>query len=799
MNMKIWKSGVFWQVYLINLIIIIFVLGSMFFTARIELPEISRANYENLTASTIPRFRDQLTNLSKYMQSFAEAVQKNSALVEAGGNDEELNEEISEIVSSSPFVDSATVVGAAGRVIAYYPQQQTHLEYADFSMRKFYQQALVSKQVYISDVQFSEKGRPEIVVSVPVLDSSKTVIRVVNLNLRLEENQFLRSIFQSKELGEGGHVYIVDRNGVIISHPKSEYIGEEALDNAVVRKLITERSDQLGYETVTDLDGVGMYASYQFVPELEWGIVAQVPISETMKSFNSFRNALALVSILIIFPLSLLTALHARQIIMPMKRLYEAVDRVANGDFEQYIDDLDNSEIGRLSHRFNEMIHFIREAREKIEYQEYHDPLTGLPNRVLLHDRLKVALTQAEYKHQMVAVLLIDLDRFKNINETLGHRMGDLLLQSVAMRVTRCAREGDTVSRLGGDEFIMILSDIAQVQEVITVANKIVDVLSNEPFDLDGHELYITPSIGISVYPNDGDDSETLVKNADMAMYRAKEHGRNNYQLHTPAMNAAATERLALENNLRRALDKDEFLVYYQPKIDLKSGRMTGMEALIRWNHSEWGLVPPFKFIPVAEETGLIVPIGDWVLRAACEQNKRWQEQGFPPMRVAVNLSGHQFDTALVGKVKRVLMETGLEPEWLELEITESMLMKNTDLVVEIIQDLKDMGIHISIDDFGTGYSSLSYLERFPIDSLKIDQSFVRFIENPETDGVLARAIISLAHSLKLNVIAEGVETESQLEFLRTEKCDACQGFFFSKPVPAEEFEKLMGEGSLVR
>jgi len=797
--MKIWKSGFFWQVYLINLIIIIFVLGSMFFTARVELPEISRANYEKLTSSTIPRFRDQLTNLSIYMRSLAETVQKNSALREGGGTDDaELMEEIAEIVSGSPFVDSATVVGAAGRVTAYYPKQQSHLENADFSVRKFYQQALVSKKVYISDVQFSEKGRPEIVVAIPILDGSKTVIRVVNLNLRLEENQFLRSIFQSTELGDGGYVYIVDRNGVIISHPNEERIGEDVTKNPVVDKLITERSTDLGYEMVTNTEDMPMYASYQFVPELDWGLVAQVPVSETMEPFKLFRNALAVVSILILFPLSLLTMLHARQIIKPIQRLYEAVDRVAKGDFEQYIDDLDNSEIGRLSHRFNEMIHFIREAREKIQYQAYHDPLTGLPNRVLLHDRLKVALTQAEYKHQMVAVLLIDLDRFKNINETLGHRMGDLLLQNVAERVTECAREGDTVSRLGGDEFIMILSDIAQVQEVITVANKIVDVLSNEPFDLDGEELYITPSIGISVYPNDGDDAETLVKNADMAMYRAKEHGRNNYQLHTPAMNAAATERLALENNLRRALDKDEFAVHYQPKIDLNSGRMTGMEALIRWNHSEWGLVPPFKFIPVAEETGLIVPIGDWVLRTACEQNKRWQEQGFPPMRVAVNLSGHQFDTMLVGKVRRVLMETGLEPEWLELEITESMLMKNTDLVVGIIQDLKDMGIHISIDDFGTGYSSLSYLERFPIDTLKIDQSFVRFIENPETDAVLARAIISLAHSLNLKVIAEGVETETQLEFLREENCDACQGYYFSKPVPAEEFETLMVEGSLI-
>lgn len=793
--MKIWKSSIFWKVYLINLVIIIVLLGSMFFTARVELPEISRDNYQMATESTIPRFRDQLTNLSRYIRTFSAAVQQNEEL---RGDGSLINSELSQIVSGSPFVDSATVVGSRGIVEGYFPASLNHLQNANYSMNDYFREALDSKQMYMSDVIFSEGGRPQLVVAIPILDDAKNVMRVVNLNLRLEENQFLRSIFQSMDVGANGYVYIVDRKGRIISHPNNSRIGESARENAVVQKIITEKSTEIGYQEVLNSDKIAMYASYQFVPELEWGIVAQVPVEETWQTFRTFQHILWFVSLLTIIPLSLLTALYARQIIKPIHRLYDAVDQVAKGDFEQYIEQTDNSEIGQLTQRFNDMIHHIREAKEKIQYQAYHDPLTGLPNRILFNDRLMVALTQADVKDQMVAVLLIDLDRFKNINETLGHRMGDLLLQNVAKRVIDCMREGDTVSRLGGDEFILILSDITQVQEVITIASKILDVLANEPFDLAGHELYITPSIGISVYPNDGEDIETLVKNADMAMYRAKERGRNNYQLHTPAMNTAANERLTLENNLRRAIDRNEFILHYQPKVDLATGKMTGMEALVRWQHSEWGMVSPVKFIPVAEETGLILPIGDWVLRAACEQNKRWQEQGHPPVRVAVNLSGHQFERGLVKQVRQVLQETGLEPEWLELEITESTLMHNTQLIIEIIQELKNMGIHISIDDFGTGYSSLSYLERFPIDSLKIDQSFVRSIENPETDAVIARAIISLGHSLGLQVIAEGVETAAQLDFLRSQNCDVGQGYLFSRPVSAEQFEELLGEGTLV-
>ncbi|MDO8682181.1 MAG: EAL domain-containing protein [Armatimonadota bacterium] len=447
------------------------------------------------------------------------------------------------------------------------------------------------------------------------------------------------------------------------------------------------------------------------------------------------------------------------------------------------------------------IIHFIaikRNITEKKTYEKrlnhlaHHDHLTGLPNRLLFADRLTQSLAQAKRQNSLLAVMFLDLDRFKNINDTLGHSVGDLLLKAVAERLEKCVRDVDALARMGGDEFTITLANILTAQDAAIIAKRALKALS-DPFVLGGREMFITASIGISLYPSDGSDVKTLVKNADTAMYRAKDEGRNNCQFYTDALNAQAFERMEMENDLRKAVEMDELRVYYQPRVDVRTGEILGVEALVRWQHPKLGLVPPMQFIPLAEETGLITPISEWVLRTSCRQNKVWQDAAFPMMTVAVNISArllHQED--LIGTVERVLSETGLDAKYLELELTESTLMQNPALATTILGVLRSKGVRISIDDFGTGYSSLSYLKRFPTDAVKIDQSFIREIATNSDDAAIAKAIVAMAHSLKLKVVAEGVETLEQLQFLRSLKCDEIQGYFISRPEPADSIERLL-------
>jgi len=438
----------------------------------------------------------------------------------------------------------------------------------------------------------------------------------------------------------------------------------------------------------------------------------------------------------------------------------------------------------------------LKRTAEKLDHIAYHDTLTDLPNRMLFIDRLKQALITARHYRRMVAVFFLDLDHFKRINDTLGHVVGDSLLKEVCCRLKTVLSEADTMTRISGDEFTILLTNINYTEDAAKVAEKIAVVLK-PPFNVEGHELFLSSSIGISFFPTDGENAENLLKNAETAMYRAKEQGRDTYKLYSSAMNARAFERLVLENSLRHALDRNEFRVYYQPLLDIRTGEIAGAEALVRWQHARFGLVPPTEFIPLAEETGLIVPIGEWVLRTACEQIKAWQMEGLSPIRIAVNLSTRQFlDENLFQMVERVLGETKLDSDYLELELTEGALMKNVEEIVRTLKQLKALGIRFSIDDFGTGYSSLSNLRRFPINTLKIDYSFVRDITVDPDDAAIAKAIISMAHTLKLEVIAEGVETASQYEFLSSHHCDKLQGFMIGRPVPADEFKAQLIKSS---
>ena len=420
------------------------------------------------------------------------------------------------------------------------------------------------------------------------------------------------------------------------------------------------------------------------------------------------------------------------------------------------------------------------------------DTLTGLPNRIRLHEALQGSIKGAAERSGKAAVLLLDLDRFKIINETLGHKIGDHLLSAVARRLVHCVGDADMICRLGGDEFLILLGDIDQQEDAVAMARLVLEEIA-KPYLMDGFELFVTASIGISSYPSDGDDADSLLKNAESAMYRAKEHGKNNYQEYNETINASLIWRLALENRLRRAVENEEFILYYQPQVDVATGCITGMEALVRWQNPEMGVVSPAQFIPLAEETGLIVPLGEWVLRTACTQSKKWQEEGLPPLRISVNLSARQFEKSdLLDTIRAILQETGLDASGLALELTESIVMRNPDKTIAVLNKLRQMGITISIDDFGTGYSSLSYLKRFPIDTLKIDKSFIDGITLDGGDAAIATAIVRMAQSLNMKVIAEGVEKVEQLDFLRSIHCDGYQGYLFSRPLTSEDLLEAM-------
>jgi diguanylate cyclase (GGDEF)-like protein/PAS domain S-box-containing protein len=433
--------------------------------------------------------------------------------------------------------------------------------------------------------------------------------------------------------------------------------------------------------------------------------------------------------------------------------------------------------------------------QDELARQANHDSLTGLPNRNLLWDRIDGACARTQRYGNFAAVAFLDLDNFKVVNDSLGHTVGDHLLRAVAERLESSLRAIDTVARIGGDEFVLVLSDHKSEQSVSGELQRIVESFS-QPFSVDGRELIVTASAGVALYPQDAKDPESLMKSAELAMYRAKESGRNAYQMFTAEMQTRVTERLALEGRLRRALERGEFELHYQPQVDLRSNRVFGCEALIRWRQPELGMIPPASYIPLAEETGLIVPIGEWVLRTACRQCKAWQDAGLPAVAVAVNISARQFrEKNLLQLVAAILAETGLAPGQLELEVTESVIMHDAQQVIASLEAFRDMGVRLSVDDFGTGYSSLSYLKRFPVDRLKVDQSFVRDLSTDGDDVAIARAIITLGHTMNLRVIAEGVETPEQLAFLRMHQCDEIQGYLFAKPMPAEEFGKLLESG----
>ena len=507
----------------------------------------------------------------------------------------------------------------------------------------------------------------------------------------------------------------------------------------------------------------------------------------------------ALLAVGLVFGLVVLLLME-KVVLSRLARLSAGVERIGTiGDASARVSVPGSDELARLAGGINRMLQPFEKSQDKrkraeatIHHMSFYDPLTDLPNRSLFNRRTRVAVAQALRKGKMGAVLFVDLDDFKLINDTLGQDVGDRVLLSVAERLNEHVREGTVIARQGGDEFMILAPSLDDVADAESISREILEAL-NRPFYVDGHELHVTASAGVTIFPRDGEDPEILLQNADTAVYHAKGLGKNAYQFFTPAMHSSQLKRLNLENSLRGALDRGEFVVHYQPQVDARSRRIIGAEALVRWQHSEQGLIYPGEFIPVAEESGLIVPIGEMVLYSACRQARIWEEAGLSPVRVTVNLSARQFQQEdLVETVARALKETRLERRYLELEITESIAMRDADVTIEVLRDLKAQGVRVALDDFGTGYSSLSYLKEFPLDILKIDRSFVCELPTNTNDAHITNAVISLGHALDLEVVAEGVETEAQLQFLCSHGCDIIQGYLFGRAVPPEEFLKEM-------
>lgn len=670
--------------------------------------------------------------------------------------------------------------------------------------RSYFQRAVETRGFVTGDYQIGRiTGKPVLVFGYPGYSETGRLESVVFAALDLT---WLNQLAAKARLPPGSSLALIDAEGTTLNHypDPQKWIGTRNREAPLVQTILANRAE--GTVETTGVDGARRL--YSFAPlfdtpqggrvYLALGIPRDVARAELRQVLARTLGGLAVVMVL-----TLIAAWYggAFFLLRQVQALIGAARRLGKGDLSVRSNLAhSNDELGELARSFDEMAANLQDREERaqraenaVQHLAYHDPLTELGNRLLLVDRLNQAIIEAKRHNRNIAVICFDMDRFQDVNNSLGHGTGDLLLKAVAERLATCVRPGDTVARMGDDEFGVVLNDIAHTDDINLILRKLKDCFA-QSFGIGGHDLFVTVSAGIALYPLDGSDPDQLVRNAEAAMYRAVEQGGNNLRFYSAEMSAKATERLRLETGLHQTLAgaQGELLLHYQPQTNLKTGVITGVEALVRWRHPEFGLVSPATFIPIAEETGQILPIGEWVLRTACAQAKAWLDDA-QPLRVAVNLSVRQFlEADLVETVRQVLKETALDPRYLSLEITESMLVRHSEPVNVALRDLKTMGISIEIDDFGTGYSSLGYLKRFPIDALKIDQSFIRDITEDRDDATIVVAIIAMAHGLGMSVIAEGVETAEQLAFLREHGCDDVQGYLLGKPMPAEMLIELL-------
>jgi diguanylate cyclase (GGDEF)-like protein len=662
--------------------------------------------------------------------------------------------------------------------------------------RPFFQMAIASHDVIVAEPVLSRlTQRPVVTIAIALRDKADRVYAVIGNSLNPSDSSLFGQM-ENIRLGKTGYfIVIAPKSRLVVSATDKKRILDTVPEgsNKLLDRRIREGYDGPGIAHTSK--GLETFTVSRRLPTTGWLLAAGITTDEVFAPIVHQKEQIYLTALFISLVMFGVLLLVLRRQIAPLEEARLRMQRMVNQeDPFAPIPKKRDDEIGQLIESFNQLVLWRSVAEHQMEYLAHHDNLTDLPNRVLVHDRFQQAQSLADRLQHKVALIFIDLDHFKTINDTLGHGAGDVFLQQIAKRLQTCVRDTDTISRQGGDEFLILLPALTDCDATLPVLEKILERLQ-QPVQIDGTELGTTASIGISIYPDDGEDFHTLLKHADMAMYRAKAAGRNTYCFFDPHMNQEALEASALRQGLKRALERDELRLFYQPQIDLVRGTIVGAEALIRWQHPERGLIPPVQFIPIAEDSGLIVPVGAWVLREACRQIVAWQQAGLPRLSVAVNLSAVQFKRSdMLQTVRDALQETGCDPDLIELELTESILLQDTDNVLNTVQALKRLGVRLSIDDFGTGYSSLAYLKRMAVDKLKIDQSFVRDLNSNADSGAIVRAIIQMAHSLKLRTVAEGVESAELLQTLRELACDEVQGYHYARPLPATDFEHYLRE-----
>ena len=688
----------------------------------------------------------------------------------------------------NPRFANIGVINTAGKVIcSAVPQlggKPASVAHTEWFQRAMSENRLVLGKPFVGPIT----GKWVSVLAFPLHDKHGAIKGLLALPIDLAS---FTPVARNATLPAGTMIGIMDSAGTVITRSldPEKWVGKNIRGTPIVETILARK---IGEVESTGVDHVNRLYGFTTIPGTDWFAVAGIPRDALYFGISGYALRNFSIGLTMLLAISALAYFFSRRIERPIRAISDAAKAIAQGELDTRVVVAGPEEIADVAEQFNAMLDVRTEAVERLSYLAQYDVLTSLPNRNLFRDRLEQAMGRAKRNETLLGLMFIDLDRFKEINDTLGHSVGDRVLQAVAERLRHFLRDVDTIARLGGDEFTVVLEGVHVASQITAAAQKIRDALS-QPLLVDDREIFVSASIGICVYPSDVEEIDELLKCADIAMYQAKQHGGNAHHFFVAEMNIHTSERLELESRLRHALDRKQFTLHYQPQVDIRSGRIIGAEALIRWDDEKLGIITPTHFIPLAEATGLIIPISEWVLHTACAQNKAWQDAGCAPISVAVNFSPRQFRQAnLLETITQALTDTGLNPRFLELEITESTIMYQAEKTIVTLEKLHKMGVRLSVDDFGTGYSSLSYLKRFPVHKLKIDQSFVRDINIDPDDAAIVTAVIAMAHSLNVLTIAEGVETEGQLAFLDSLQCGEYQGYYFAKPMPADEFLALL-------
>jgi len=654
-----------------------------------------------------------------------------------------------------------------------------------------YFQAAMSGETVVSDPLISRTtGNQVAIVASPIINDDGNIIGMMSGSINLIK--LSNMIKELKYNYPNSYSYIITKQGLVIAHPNEEYIMKEniSVESSVITPSLIEAagiilSSSKG-SVVYTFDNIKSINYFHEIPGTNgWKLVIKIPLSYWQNPIKLARNRLLFIGLVGFLIAAVLGQLIAKSISKPIVKLKNVFIKAAEEDPTVRAEINTKDEIGKTAESFNKMM-------DTISRLTFYDTLTNLPNRILFNSNLELELAKADSENSMAALMIFDIDKFENINNTLGHDTGDKLLICIADRISSRLKDKASISRIGDDKFALILSNLKSEHDAVNLAVELLEIIK-QPWCVDKYKFYITAGVGIAYYPKDAADGKTLFRNAFSAMHKAKRIGRDTYQVYDRSMNEKLEEQLNLDSSMHNALDNGEFQILYQPQIDTTTGEIVGCEALLRWCHPELGIIPPSKFIPVAEANGLILPIGEWVLRTACRQNKKWQDEGYKPIRVSVNISAAQLMREdFICVVSDILNETQLPPQYLELEITETAAAENSEYIAPVLEKLRTMGIRIALDDFGTGYSSLNYLKSFPLNTLKIDRSFITDIGRNPRNAAIVSAILAVGHSLDLSVTAEGVETDDQFKILKDNNCDMIQGYMFSKPLPKEEIEKLL-------